>query len=113
MQSLTDTSPILGSDASLELVISHPIQPTVQEVVMLMQYLVDTTLLLGRDKSKELALPLKSSVNTTLLLGGDAYFDHVFSVSSSIPSTQGIIPLSSSTLPPCPRVVSFYWNNLV
>jgi hypothetical protein len=52
MQSSTNTTPVLGSDASLDHVVSHPIQPKVEEVVLSMQYLVDPTLLLESDKSK-------------------------------------------------------------
>ena len=40
-------------------------------------------------------------------------FDHVLIISIYVPYEQGIIPLSSSTLPPSPRVVSFDWNDLV
>jgi hypothetical protein len=59
----------LGSDASLDHVVSHPIQPMVEEVVMPMQSSVDPTLLLESDKSKEVTLSMQSSVNPTLLLG--------------------------------------------
>jgi hypothetical protein len=113
MQSSADTTPVLGSDASLDHVVSHPIQPMVEEVVMSMQSSVDPTLLLESDKSKEVTLSMQSSVNPTLLLGGDASFDHVLSISSFVPSEQGSIPLSLSTLPPSPRMVSFDWNDLV
>jgi hypothetical protein len=41
------------------------------------------------------------------------YFDRFLSISSLIPSKQGGIPLSSSTLPPSPRMVSFDWNDIV
>jgi len=78
-----------------------------------MQSSVDPTLLLESYKSKEVTLPMKSSTNPTLILGGDASFDHVHSISSSIPSKQGIIPLSPSTLSPSARMVSFHWNDLV
>jgi hypothetical protein len=113
MQYSTDTTPIFGGDASLDLVVSHPIQPMVEEVVVLMQSSTDPTLLLESDKYKEVTLPMKSSVNPTLLLGGDASFDHVFSISSLVPSEQGIIPLSLSTLPPSPRTISFDWNDFI
>jgi hypothetical protein len=113
MQFLVDTSLPLGDDASLDLVVSHPVQPTVEEVVVLMQSSVDPTLLLESDKPKEVTSPMQCSVNPTLLLEGDASFDHVLSISSSIPSSLGSIPLSSSMLPPSPRVVSFDWNYLV
>jgi hypothetical protein len=98
---------------SLDHVVSHPIQPMVEEVVMSMQSSVDPTLLLESDKSKEVTLSMQSSVNPTLLLGGDASFDHVLSISSSVPSEQGSIPLSLSMLPPSPRMVSFDWNDIV
>jgi len=35
------------------------------------------------------------------------------SISSSVPSEQGGITLSPSTLPPSPRTVSFIWNDFV
>ena len=39
--------------------------------------------------------------------------DYVFSIFGSILSEQGGIPLVPSTPPPSPRMVSFYWNDLV
>jgi hypothetical protein len=45
MQSSADTTPIFLGDASLDLDLSYPIQPKVKEVVMLMKYLVDPTLI--------------------------------------------------------------------
>jgi hypothetical protein len=113
MQSSADTTPVFGGDVSLDDVVSRPFQPTVEEVVMLMKYSVNPTLLLESDKSKEVTLPMQSSVNPTLLLGSDASFDHVLSISSYVTYEQRSIPLSSSTLPPSPRVVSFDWNDLV
>jgi hypothetical protein len=113
MQYSTDTTLILGGDASLDHVVLHPVQPTVEEVVMLMQSLVDPTLLLESDKSKEVTLPMQSSVNPTLLLWSDASFDHVLNISSHIPYEQGRNPLSLNMLPPSPRMVSFDWNDLV
>jgi hypothetical protein len=80
---------------------------------MLRQSPVDPTLLLESDKSNEVTLSMQSLINPTLLLRGDASFDHVVRISSPIPSEQGSIPLSLSTLPPSPRVVSCYWNNIV
>jgi hypothetical protein len=68
---------------------------------------------LESDKSKEVTLSMQSSSNPTLILGGDASFDHVLTISNSVPSKQGSIPLSPSTLPPSPRMVSFDWNDLV
>jgi hypothetical protein len=82
-------------------------------VVVLMQYSVDPTLLLESDKSKEVRLLMQCLANPTLLLVGDMSFDHVLIISSYVPSEQGTTPLSLSTLPPSPRVVSFNWNDLV
>jgi hypothetical protein len=113
MQYLTTTTPTFGVDASLDLVVSHPIQPMIEEVVVLMKSLVDSTLLLESEKSKEVTFFMQSSINPTLLLEGGTSFDHVLRISSSIPSTLGSIALSSSTLPPTPRVASFGWNDLV
>jgi hypothetical protein len=113
MQYSVDTTPIFGGDASLDLVVSHAIQPMVEELVVPMKSSVDPTLLLESDKSKEVTLPMQSSVNPTLLLGGVESFDHVLSIYSFVPSSQGRIPLSLSTLPPSPKAVSFDWNDLV
>jgi hypothetical protein len=113
MQSSTESTPIFWGDVYLDLVVSYPIQPTVEEVVVLMQSLVDPTLLLESRKSKEVTLLMQSLVNPTLILGGDASFDHVLRISSPVSSEQGSIPLSLSTLPPCLRMVSFDWNDLV
>jgi hypothetical protein len=106
MQYSTDTTPICLGDASLDLVVSHLIQPTVEELVVSMKSLVDPTLLLESDKSKEVPLLMQYSVNPTLLLGGDVSFHHVLSISSFVPSEQGSIPLSLFMLPPSHRVVS-------
>jgi hypothetical protein len=113
MQYSANTTPVLGSHASLDLVFSHPIQTTVEEVVMPMQYSVNPTLLLESDKSKEVAFFMQYLVNPTLLLEGDASFNHVLRISSSVPSEQGSIPLYISMLPPSPRMVSFNCNDLV
>jgi hypothetical protein len=56
MQSSTKTTPIFWGDVSLDLVVLHPIQPTVEEVVVSMQSLIDPTLILESDKSKEVIL---------------------------------------------------------
>jgi hypothetical protein len=110
---LADTSLVLGADAYLDHVVSHPIQLMVEEVVMLIQSSTNTTLLLESDKSKEVISLMQYSTDPTLILGSDAYFDHVLSISSSIPSEQGGISLFRSTLPPSPGIVSFDWNDLV
>ena len=49
----------------------------------------------------------------SLLLGSDVSTNYVFSISSSVLSEQGGIPLTSITPPPNPRMVSFDWNDLV
>jgi hypothetical protein len=113
MQSLADTTLVLRGDASLDHVFSHAIELVVEEVVMLMQFLVNPTLLLESKKSKEVTSPMKYSANPTLLFMSDAPFDHVLRISSYVPSKQGGIPLSPSTLPPSPRMVSFDWNDIV
>jgi hypothetical protein len=113
MKYSVDTTLVLGSDVSLDHVLSHPIQPMVENVVVSMQYLVDPTLLLESDKPQEVTLSMHSLVNPTLLLGGDASFDHVLRISIYVPSPQGSIPLSLSTLPPIPRMVYFDLNDLV
>jgi hypothetical protein len=86
MQSSADTTPIFLGDVSLDLVVSHPIQSMVEEVVMLMQSSSDPTPLLESDKPKEETLLMQSSINPTLLLEGDAPFDHVLIISIPIPS---------------------------
>jgi hypothetical protein len=53
MQSSTDNTPIFWGDAPIDLVVSHPIKPMVEEVVVSMKYLIDPTLILESDKSKE------------------------------------------------------------
>jgi hypothetical protein len=75
----------------LDHVVSQPIQPLATKVVMLMQSLDDPTLLLGSDVST----------------------DYVSSISNSVFLEQGGIPLTPSTPPPSPRMVSFDWNDLV
>jgi hypothetical protein len=52
-------------------------------------------------------------VNPTLLLEGDVSFNHVVSISDTIPSKQDRVLLSSSTLPPCPKEYHFDWDGLV
>jgi hypothetical protein len=91
MQSSVDPTPLLWGEVPLDHVVLQPIQPLVEKVVMLMQSLDDPTLLLGSDVST----------------------DYVFSISGSILSEQGGIPLIPSTPPPSPRMVSFDWNDLV
>jgi hypothetical protein len=70
-----------------------------------MQYSIDPTLLLESDKSKGVVTPMKFLVDPALLVLFLYLVCHVLSISSSIPFAQGIIPLSSTMLPPSPRVV--------
>jgi hypothetical protein len=80
MQSLADTPLPLGVDASLDLVVSHPVQPT----VMSMQYSTDTTPIFGSDASldlvvshpiqptiEEVVMPMKYLTDPTILLESD------------------------------------------
>jgi hypothetical protein len=69
----------------------HPSQPTIEEVVISMQLLV----------------------NPTLPLEGDASFNHVINISGIAPSEQEIILLSPSTLPSSSGEVPFDWDGLV
>jgi hypothetical protein len=78
-----------------------------------MQSSVDPTLLLESVESTKVVMPMQSSADPTLLLESDVSTDYVFSISSSVLSEQGGIPLTSSTPPPSPRMVSFDWNDLV
>jgi hypothetical protein len=68
MQYSVDTPLPLGANASLDLVVSHPIQPMVEELVVPMQSLVDSTLLLESENPTEVTLSMQSSVNPTLIL---------------------------------------------
>jgi hypothetical protein len=52
MQSSADTPLSLGDDASLDLVVLHPVQPR----VMSMQYSTDTTPIFGGDVSLDLVI---------------------------------------------------------
>jgi hypothetical protein len=78
-----------------------------------MQYSTDPTLLLESVESTKLVTPMQYLDDPTLLMGSDVSTDYVFSISSSVLSEQGGIPVTSSTPPPSPRMVSFDWNNLV
>jgi hypothetical protein len=89
------------------LVSQQIIQLVVEEVFVSMKSSINPTLLLESDDSMKVISSMQSSVDPTLVLGSDAYFNYVFSISSSIASEQGGIPVSSSTLPPIPRMVSF------
>ena len=58
-------------------------------------------------------MSMQSSDDPTVILGSDVSTDYVFSISGSILSKQGGIPLVPSTPPPSPRMISFDWNDLV
>jgi hypothetical protein len=58
-------------------------------------------------------IQMKSLVNPTLLLEGDASFNHVINISSTAPSEQERVLLSSSTLPPSSGEVTFEWDGLM
>jgi hypothetical protein len=80
MQSSTDTSPMFGSDASLDLVILHLAQPT----IVSMQYSIDNTPIFWGDAPldlvvshpihpmvEEVVVSMQYSINPTLLLESD------------------------------------------
>jgi hypothetical protein len=89
MQSSVDPTPFLGGDVPLDHVVSQPIQPVVEKVVVPMQSLTDPTLLLESVESTKVVMPMQSSVDPTLLLGSDVSTDYVFSISNSVLSEQG------------------------
>jgi hypothetical protein len=97
----------IPSSLESSLVSQQPIQSLIDQVVVLMQYSINATLFLESDESTKVVTLMQSSVDPTLLLGSDLSFDYVFRISSSTPFEQGGIPLSSSMLPPSPRIVSF------
>jgi hypothetical protein len=103
MQYSVDTPLPLEVDASLELVVSHHVQPA----VVSMQYLTDTTPIFGGDESpglvdshpiqpmvEEVVALMQISVYPALLVLVLYLLYHILSISSSIPSTQGSILLS-------------------
>jgi hypothetical protein len=111
--SSADIGLIFGGDVTLDHIVSHLFQLVAEEVVMLMQSLVDPTLLLESDHSSKVVESMQYSANPTILPRSDASFNYVFRIFSLVPSKQGGIPLSLSTLPPSLRMVSFYWSDLV
>jgi hypothetical protein len=113
MQFLTDITPIFGGDASLDFVFSHPIQPMVDEVVISMQYLIDPTLLLESDKSKEEVAPMQFLVDPALLFLVLYLLCHVLSISSTSPSEQKRVLIFPISLPTSLDEVPFDWDGLV
>jgi hypothetical protein len=96
MQYLADTTLIFGGDVSLDLVVSHPVQPT----VMSMQSSTDTTPIFGGDASldlvvshpiqpmvEEVVMSMQSSVDPTLLLESDKPKEVTLSMQSSVNPT--------------------------
>ena len=57
--------------------------------------------------------PMQYLDDPTLLMRSDVSTDYVFSISNSVLLEKGSIPLTLSTPPPSPRMVSFDWNDLV
>jgi hypothetical protein len=100
MQSLVDPTRILESVESTK-------------VVTPMKSSNDPTLLLESVDSTKVVTPTQCFVDPTLLLGSDVSTEYFFSISILVLSEQGKIPLTSSTTPPSPRMVSFDWNDLV
>jgi hypothetical protein len=93
MQSSTDTTLLLGGDASLDHVVSHLVQST----VVSMQSSVDTTLAFGSDASldhvvshpfqrmvEEVVVSMQSSVDPTLLLENYKSNEVTFPMQSSV-----------------------------
>jgi hypothetical protein len=66
-------------------IIPHPLQPRIEEVVVLVKYLF----------------------NPNPLVEGDASFNHFIIIPDNAPSEHERFFLSSSTLPPSPKEVPF------
>jgi hypothetical protein len=113
MQSSIDTSPMFGGDAPLDLVVPHPIQPMVEEVVMLMQSLVEPTLLLESHESKGAVTSMQFSVDPALLVLVLYLLCHFLSISSLTPSEQERVLLFPISLPPTLDEVLFDWDGLM
>jgi hypothetical protein len=62
MQSLTDPTPLLGGEVSLDHVVPQHIQPLVAKVVMLMESLDDTTLILRSGVSIDYVFSISGSI---------------------------------------------------
>ena len=104
---------MIRGDASLDLVVSHHFQPMVEEVVVLMQYSIDPTLLLESDKSKEEVTPMQFLVDPSLLVLVLYLLCHVPSISITSPSEQERVLLFPSSVPPSLDEVTFDWDGLV
>jgi hypothetical protein len=113
MQSSTDNTPIFWGDAPLDPVISHPIQPMVEEVVISMQYLIDTTILSESDKSKEAFVLMQFLVDPTLLVLVLYLLCHILSICITSPSKQERFLLFLISLSPSLDEIPFDWDGLV
>jgi hypothetical protein len=129
MQYSVDPTPFLGGDVPSNHVFSQSIKPVVEEVIMSMQSsanptlilenvestivvtsmqsLTDPTLLLESVESTKVVTSMQYLADPTLLMRSDVSTDYVFSISISVLSEQRGIPLTSSTPPSSPRMVSF------
>jgi hypothetical protein len=71
------------------------------------------TLLLESVESTKVVTLMQYLTDPTLLMGNDVSTKYVFSISNPVLLEQGGIPITSSTPPPSPKMVSFDWNDLV
>jgi hypothetical protein len=85
LQSSLDLTPIVEGDVSHIPVTMHPLQPRIEEVVVLVQYLV----------------------NPTLLVESGASFNHVINIHGPSPSERERVFLSPSPLPPGFEEITF------
>jgi hypothetical protein len=83
------------------------------KVVTPMQSSVDPTLLLESFKSTKVVTSMQYFLDPTLLMGTNVCTNYVFNISNSVLSEQGGILLTLITPSPSPRMVLFYWNDLV
>jgi hypothetical protein len=113
MQSSTTNTPVFLGNSPLDLVVSHPIKPMVEDVVVSMQSSIDPTLLLESDKSKEAVMIMQFLVDPSLLVFVLYLLCHVLNISSTSPSEQEIFLLFLSSLPPSLDEVPFHWDILV
>jgi hypothetical protein len=113
MQSSTEKTLVFWGDIPLDLFVSHPIQPMIEEVVVSMQYSIDPTLHLESDKSKEVVVPMQFLVDPALLVLVLYLLFHVLRKSITSPSEQERVLLFPSSLPPSIDKVPFDWDGLV
>jgi hypothetical protein len=91
LQSSHDHTPIFDGDVSPIPIIMHLLQPRIEEVVVLVQFLV----------------------NPTLLMEGDASSNHVVNIPDNSPYKHERVLLSPSTLPLNPKEFPFDWDGLM